>query len=116
MYVEFKRHPVLKHYIRDCQEKEQADLGVHTPSHDNSTKWTVEKMADNSVLCDLENMLSEEEKSLKYFGLPLADLHKEQYIRNCSRVDKYVAEEGDFLPDNERLYFDANYNKLNKDQ
>ena len=112
--MEFKRHPVLKHYISDCQEKEQVDLGVHTPSPDNSTKWTVEKIAENSALCDLENMLSEEDKSLKYFSLPLADFHKEQYIQNF-RVDKYISEEEDFSPDKAKIYFETNLSKLNKD-
>ena len=113
--MEFKRHPVLKHYISDCQEEEHVDLGVHSPSPDDYTKWTVEKIAENSALCDLEDMLSEEDKSLKYFSMPLADFHKEQYIQNC-RVDKYIAEEEDFSPDKAKLYFEANFSKLNKDQ
>ena len=60
-------------------------------------------------------MLSEEEKSLKYFGLPLAVIHMEQFIQNC-RVDKYISEEEDFSPDKAKLYFEANFSKLNKDQ
>ena len=67
------------------------DLGVHTPSPDNSITWTVESIAEKSALCDIENMLSEEDKSLKYFGLPLAEIHIKQYIQN-SRVDKYISE------------------------
>ena len=91
------------------------DLGVHTPPPDDSRAWTVESVAENSALCDIENMLSEEDKSLKYFGLPLAEFHMEQFIQNC-RVDKYISEGEDLSPDKAKLYFEANFSKLNKDQ
>ena len=111
---EFKRHPVLKRYISDCKDEEQVDLGVHTPPPDDSRAWTVESVAENSALCDIENMLSEEDKSLKYFGLPLAEIHMNHYIWNF-RVDKYISEGEDFSPDKAKLYFEANFIKLNKD-
>ena len=91
------------------------DLGVHTPPPDNSIAWTVESIAENSALCDIEIMLSEEDKSLKYFGLPLAEMHMEKFIQNC-RVDKYILEGEDLSPDKAKLYFEANFSKLNKDQ
>ena len=60
-------------------------------------------------------MLSEEDKSLSDFKLPLPDFHKEQFIQNCL-MDCYVANEEGLLPERATLYFEANYNKLNQDQ
>ena len=60
-------------------------------------------------------MLSEEDKSLSDFKLPLPDFHKEQFIQNCL-MDCYVANEEDLLPERATLYFEAIHNKLNQDQ
>ena len=60
-------------------------------------------------------MLSEEDKSLSDFKLPLPDFHREKFIQNCL-MDCYVANEEDLSPETATLYFEANHNKLNRDQ
>ena len=60
-------------------------------------------------------MLSEEDKSLAKFELPTPNMEKEQWLQNCL-LDRYIAEEEDFLPEKAKAFFDANYPKLNEDQ
>jgi hypothetical protein len=132
---EFALHPLLKHYVTntpssandDHRDKplesneggQQAAVGLTNSGEENSEQeedeWTLEKLASNSCLCDIERMLAAEDKSLKDFELPMPDLEKEQYIQNCL-MDHYVAEEEDLLPEKARAFFEANYPKLNTDQ
>ena len=55
--TEFKEHPLLKHYVtKDCVSPSilnQCSDGKHLSA------WTIETIANNSALCDLERMLSE---------------------------------------------------------
>ena len=45
----------------------------------------------------------------------MPDFHKDQFIQNCL-MDYYIANEEGLLPEKAKLYFEANYEKLNKDQ
>jgi hypothetical protein len=60
-------------------------------------------------------MLSEQNKSLKDFGLVSANLEKHQCIQNCL-ADHYVYEEDHLMPEKARTFFEANYPNLNPDQ
>ena len=111
--TEFKNHPLLSRYV---SKDWTAPVGFEQNiGGSDSSEWTVETIASNSALCELENMLSEEDKSLSDFKLPLPDFHKEQFIQNCL-MDCYVANEDDLLPERAKLYLEANHNKLNQDQ
>ena len=137
---EFAQHPLLKHYVtnttppsstKDNDDKdpleseegeEESTAGLTSSDdtseeHENGTqeKWTLEKLASNSCLCDIERMLAAEDKSLRDFELPMPDLEKEQYIQNCL-MDRYISEEEDLLPERAKAFFEANYPKLNADQ
>ena len=41
--------------------------------------WTLDKIATNLCLCDLQKMLAAEDKSLDDFGLPMPNLEKKQF-------------------------------------
>ena len=63
-----------------------------------------------SSLCEPENMLSKKDNILS-----LPDFHREKFIQNCL-MDYYVANEEDLSPERATLHFEANHNKLNRDQ
>ena len=85
--TEFRMYPLLSWYVIDSEDL-QENVGC-TTTDDDLIQWSMEKIAANSSLCDLHRMLSEEDKSLEDFDLPIPDLCKEQHIQNCL-MDNYV--------------------------
>ena len=85
--TELKNHPLLSHYVvKDWTPP----VGFKQNIDDSdSSKWTIETIAPNSALCELEIMSSEEGKSLSDFKISLPDLHKDQFIQNYL-IDSYL--------------------------
>ena len=115
-------HPLLQSYVDngDCNtltgERKKASVQVRLGDYCNSNdEWTLETIATNSCLYDLERMLAVEDKLLEDFELPIPNFEKEQYIQNYL-MDHYIAEEDNFLPEKAKAFFKANHPKLNKDQ
>ena len=84
-------------------------------TYGDDDKMTLEKFASNSSPCDLEQILGKDDLSLKNFCLPLPNMEKEQFIQNCLQ-DHHIAEKNDLSVGKAKMFFEANYPLLNKDQ
>ena len=77
--------------------------------------WSVDQFALNSSLCHLEKILTRVNMTLTEFGLPTPDTEKEEFVKKAL-ADEYVADDEEMTPQKAKIFFEANYPKLNAGQ
>ena len=112
---EFPRHPLLSGLSSDGKQQADNNNNNNNNGNGNEETWTLEQYAINSALCLLQRLLKDQNKTMDEYGLPLPDMEKEHYVRNCL-ADQYTYDEDDLLPEQAKAFFEANYPKLNSDQ
>ena len=65
-------------------ENEEEDDIIVMETYGDDDEWTLEKFVSNSSLCDLEQILAKDDKSLKDFSLPVPNMEEEQFIEKLS--------------------------------
>ena len=125
--LELPKNPLLQKYIGNnatVESNDEVSLSdedvveddkVVLQIYEEDDGWTLEKFASNSRFSDLEQILAKEDLSLKNFSLPVPNMEKEQFIQNCLQ-DHDIAEENDLSMEKAKMFFEANYPLLNKDQ